>query len=240
MRYYLQVGQNTRILNPGDFFICRNGQNHTYEEVALMSKNDRERLGVYELDEQSIAEDYNTDTVLGDINAMRDMKIQETFVFRTEKYKCTARDVSTINILLSCASDRLDDNWLSPQIPFFWVNKNGDIRYMDVAIFKEFAKSMAQHIVANTLAALVLSNKVLAGEVIDIQDPNNWPAPKVMSTNYSYEEFSRRYIEVKYGNLNGIVIDQNQFAYGYNPVSTEPDMTFEEIESILNDLKNEF
>ena len=238
MKYYLKVGQNTRILNLGDFFICRNGQNHTYEEVVLMSKNDRERLGVYELDDQSLVEDYNTETTLSNIDTMRDMKILETFVFRSEKYKCTPRDVATINLLLSCAGDQLDDNWLSPQIPFFWVNKNGDIRYMDVAIFKEFAKSMAQHVVANTVAALILSNKVLAGEVVDIQDPNNWPAPTVMSSNYSYEEFSRRYIELKYGNVNEIEVDQNQFAYGYDPVSVEPDMTFEEIETILNDLQN--
>lgn len=203
-----------------------------------MSKNDRERLGVYELDEQSIVESYDADMTLGDINAMRDMKIQETFVFRAEKYKCTPRDVATINLLLSCAGDQLGDNWLSPQIPFFWVNKNGDIRHMDVATFKEFAKGMAQHIVANTVAALILSNKVLAGEVVDIQDPNNWPKPTVMSANYSYEEFSRQYIEIKYGNVNDIEVDQNQFAYGYNSFLPEPDMTFEEIEAVLNDLTN--
>lgn len=238
-----------RILNPGDFFISRDGQNYTYDDVIPMSKADRERIGVYELepDDEVInsGRDYNTEMLLSQIDEIKSMKILETFKFQGEHYYCTSKDLSTIGSILALAQDIPDSDttvnnlhWFNSQIPFFWCTKAGDIRNMDLATFKDFAKKIILHVLANNMAALTLKDKVINKITVDIQNDSNWPNTNAMSAKYSYEEFSRQYIEAKFGNSQGIIVDQNQPADSrFGGVFTaEPNMTFGEIESVLNEL----
>jgi hypothetical protein len=212
MRHYFKSGQNMRILNPGDFFISRTGENHTYEEVIPMSKADRERIGVYEF--ESINEliggghDYTQEMLLNQINDIKDMKILETFSFNSELYTCSSRDLSTLNILLSLAQDEtsgLVSNVNNPelinnQIPFFWYTRDGNMRSMDIPTLKDFTKKMYLHIMSNTLAALVLKTKILANETVDIQDDDNWPDVSFETTpEMNYEKFYTRFISINNG-----------------------------------------
>lgn len=249
MKHYFKSGQNMRILNPGDFFISKDGQNYTYDGVIPMSNADRERIGVYELesDDEVIngSHGYNTEMLLGRINEIKSMKILETFRFQGERYNCTSKDLATISVILALAQDIPDSDanlnnlhWFNSQIPFFWCTSDGDIRNMDLATFKDFAKKMTLHVLANNMAALTLNNKAITGVDVDIQDDSNWPDTYTMSAKYLYEEFSRQYIEAKFGNSEGITVDQNQPAdlrFG-GVFASEPNMTFDEIESVLNDL----
>ena len=212
MRHYFKSGQNMRILNPGDFFISRTGENHTYEEVIPMSKADRERIGVYEF--ESINEliggghDYTAEMLMSNIKDIKDMKILETFTFNNELYTCSSRDLSTLNVLLSLAQDEssgLVSNANNPvlannQIPFFWYTRDGSIRNMDITTLKDFAKKMYLHIMANNLAALVLKTKILASEAVSIQDDDNWPDLSPEATpETNYEKFSTRLADLNNG-----------------------------------------
>lgn len=249
MKHYFKSGPNMRILNPGDFFISKDGQNYIYNDVIQMSNADRERIGVYELepDDEAINgnRSYDIEMILGQINEIKAMKVLETFMFQGEQYNCTSKDLSTISVILALAQDIPDSDagpnnlhWFNSQIPFSWCNGAGDIRNMDLVTFKDFAKKMTLHVLANNMAALSLKDKVITGVDVNIQDDSNWPDTYTMSAKYSYEEFSRQYIEAKFGNSEGITVDQNQPAdspFGGVFVA-EPNMTFEEIEGVLNEL----
>ena len=212
MRHYFKSGQNMRILNPGDFFISRTGENHTYEEVIPMSKADRERIGVYEF--ESINEligdgqDYTQEMLLNRVNDIKDMKILETFNFNNELYMCSSRDLSTLNTLLSLVQDEssgivsnVNNRVLTNnQIPFFWYTRDGSIRNMDIPTLKDFAKKMYLHIMANILAALVLKTKILASEAVNIQDDDNWPdASFTVTPEMNYKKFYDMYIAINNG-----------------------------------------
>lgn len=222
MKYYFKVGQNTRILYPGDFFIGLDNTNHTYEELDNMGKLDREIIGVFDFNEDTIYayEDFPHSLVTAQITEFRDVGILNQFMFRGDYYSCTTKDLAIINTLLtlsrdSTVSDLADIgnmHWFNETVPFFWVDVNGRIRNMDLVTFKEFAKNAVMHVLSYNLAAEIFKAKHNAGEEIDLSDENNWPLSHTLSDpTVEYVKFASRLIETHYGEVN--VIDdeyQNQ------------------------------
>lgn len=223
MQFYLKVGRNSKIIRPGDFFIGLNNQNYKYEDVLAMSPIDRSIIGVYDFAEDSTdyGLDYNTEFKLRDVEEIRNMKIFDGFMFRDERYTCTARDIYMTNSLLALANiatintatDIGNLNWLDEQVPFFMYNAAGNIRNMDIATFRDFGKNMTLHILAHNIAAKVIQERIAAGEEVNIRDDVNWPkyVPLTQTNVNDYRLFARKLIELKYGSENEIDADyQNQ------------------------------
>lgn len=245
MKYYLKVGENTRVLQPGDFFIGADGLNHSYTEAINMTTSDRVAAGIHELSEDNI--DY--ERIYGEsgiqirrIEEYYIMRMIEGFYFRGDQYNCGVRDMTLTSMLLSIANTKLPDaasnlNWLNDDIPFYIHTISGVIRNFDLATMKIFAQEMTYYVMACKTAAELLKFKATLGE-INASDPANWPNTTTSTAKYMYEEFTRRYIEAKFGNTDGVYIDPNppvdvQFD---NVFSVEPNMSFQEIESVLNGL----
>ena len=222
MQFYLRVGKNSKIIRPGDFFIGLTGQNHTYEQILPMSAKDKRAIGIYDFAEDYL--DYGFDHTkifqLCDVDEVRNMKIFDNFMFRDERYSCSARDIYLVNSLLAIAntiavnpSDVGNLNWLDDEVPFFWYNEDGHIRNMDVATFRDFAKNMTLHIMAHNIAAKILQERITAGEEVDIRDSAHWPehVPFTPVNADNYRKFAKKLIELKYGSAGNIDSDyQNQ------------------------------
>lgn len=223
MQFYLKIGKNSRIIRPGDFFIGLNNQNYTYEDVVAMPAIERSIIGIYDFPEDNLNDgfNYHTEFKIRDIEEVRNMRIYDKFMFRDEPYTCSARDIYVVNSLLAIANinpintstDPGNLNWLNSQVPFFWYNADRNIRNMDIATFRDFAKNMTLHILSHNLAANVIQERVIAGEEVDIRDDINWPVYTAFTdTNANnYELFAKKLIELKYGSANNIDSDyQNQ------------------------------
>lgn len=209
MKYYLKIGNNTRILNPGDFFVGADGFNHTYTEVIELTSSDQIAAGVYKLDESSI--DYEisydeTNIKLRELEEIKALKMLKHFNFRGDYYSSTIRDLITINSLLSFAVHNqkggIDDignlMWLNPNVPFFWHTADGHIRNMDIPTFKDFAKSMTEYVMACNVCATLLKHQILNGGVVDTMAVENWPGD-TKTTTENYEYFANKLINTKYG-----------------------------------------
>lgn len=217
MQFYLKVGNNSRIIRPGDFFVGLNNQNYTYDDILIMPDIDRTIVGIYDFPENMPNYDfeYNTEFAIQDINEVRNMKIHDKFMFRDERYNCTARDIFITNSLLSIANitpintstDQGNLNWLDNQVPFFLYNADGNIRNMDITTFRDFAKNMALHILCHNIAAEVIKERIAAGEEVVVRDDINWPKYTElteMNPVYNYRLFANKLIELKYGSSDNI------------------------------------
>lgn len=209
MRYYLKIGANSKILNPGDFFVGADGLNHNYNEVVTGGPSDRAAMGVHELDESAI--DYEavyspSNMQLRELEETKAMRMLDQFAFRQDYYTATVRDLSTINILLTIATlqqtDGLNDignlMWFNENVPFFWHTADGNIRNMDIPTFKDFAKSMAEHIMTHHVCAAILKHRIQAGEEVDIMSVEHWPSSQ-RTNKENYEFFTELLISTKYG-----------------------------------------
>lgn len=215
MKYYFKLGLNSRIIYPGDFFIGLDNLNHTYYDISTMNKIDREKIGVYELDEDF---KYFNDTrvresnIASQVDDLRDRRILTRFTFRGDPYNCGVRDIATVNTLLTISRDSsVDDaadignlNWYSKDIPFFMITAEGNIRNMDLLTFKEFAKHMTLHVLATNIAAEVIKYRLNSGEEFDMQDRENWPEGDNVA---DYKKFCSRLIDYTYGSPEKI--DEN-------------------------------
>lgn len=245
MKYYLKVGENTRILQPGDFFVGADGLNHTYTEAVNMTVIDRTAAGIYELSEDDI--DYEriygaSGVQIRRIEEYYIMALIEGFYFRGDQYRCGVREMTLTGMLLSIANTKPVDtvsnlNWLNDDIPFYMHTMSGVIRNFDLATMKIFAQEMVYYVMACKTAAELLKFNATLGQ-INASDPANWPNTTLSTAKYMYEEFTRKYIKAKFGNTDGVYIDPNppvdvQFDNIFN---VEPNMSFQEIESVLNGL----
>jgi len=217
MAYYLKINNNVRLLYPGDFFVGLDGINHTYNELDSMNIPDRNSIGVFELDENSI--DYEAlytprKVLLRQLEEVKTTKMLNQFFFRGDYYSAALRDMVTINLLASVADQNktteLQDIgnlfWLNPNVPFFWHTIDGHIRNMDIPTIKDFAKSMAMYMMTCNVCATVLKHKILNGEKVDIMDASYWPDMN-RSVVDNYEFFSAQLINAKYG--DGTTIDNS-------------------------------
>ena len=217
MKYYLKVGENTRVLYPGEFFVGADGLNHNYTEVIGMTVIDRVAAGVYELSEDHA--DYEnlyspSGLQIRRIEENYIMRMLEGFYFRRDQYSCGVRDITFMNMLLSMAKDRSVDDvtdagnlyWLNADIPFYIHTNTGQIRNFDIPTLKLLVESMAYYIMACKIAAELLKFNATLGD-IDPSDANNWPNTLNLTAKNSYEEFCRKYTEAKFGNTDGVYID---------------------------------
>jgi hypothetical protein len=247
MKYYLKVGNNTRVLQPGDYFIGADGLNHNYTEATIMTTPDRVATGVHELSEDDI--DYERIYSESGIQARlveeySIMKTIEGFYFRGDQYNCSVREMTLMSLLLSIANTKTADNigdlnWLNDNIPFYIHTTSGVIRNFDLSTLKIFVQEMTYYVMACKTAAELLKFKITLGE-IDPSDSINWPDTTTSTSKFMYEEFTRRYIEAKFSNTDGVYIDPNPplDVQSSDIFSIEPSMTFEEIETILNELNS--
>lgn len=215
VKYYFKLGLNSRIIYPGDFFIGLDNLNHTYYDIATMNKIDREKIGVYELNENY---KYFSDSrvkqslIASQIDDLRDVRILSRFSFRGDIYNCSVRDIATVNTLLSLSKDSCIDptkdvgnlNWFNKDIPFYIITAQGHIRNMDLATFREFVEHMTAHVLANNIAAEVLKFRLNSGEELDIQSVENWPNGDNID---DYVLFSNRLVDYTYGSIEQI--DEN-------------------------------
>lgn len=217
MKYYLKIKNNTRILNPGDFFVGADGFNHTYTEIIGLSPSDRSAIGVYELDESSIDYEavYNpTNVKLRELEEAKTLRMLRHFYFRGDYYAATIRDLSTISILVMMASQNqkggVDDignlMWFNPNVPFFWHTADGHIRNMDIPTLKDFAKSMTEYIMTCNICAIILKHHIVNGDDVDIMAPEHWPDFAKNNTE-NYEFFASRLVNTKYG--DGTAVDDS-------------------------------
>jgi hypothetical protein len=228
MKYYLKVGENTRVLQPGEFFVGADGLNHNYTEVTGMTIIDRAAAGVYELSEDH--GDYEkiygqSGLQLRRIEENYLIKIIEGFYFREDQYSCGVRDITFMNLLLSIAKDRsVNDiadvgnlNWLNVDVPFYIHTNTGQIRNFDIPTLKLLVESMTYYIMACKIAAELLKFNATLGD-IDPSDASNWPNTLNTTAKNCYEDFNQRYIEAKFGNTDGVYIDPDP------PIDTILDM----------------
>ncbi len=217
MKYYLKIGNNSRILNPGDWFVGADGLNYTYTAIVSMSPSDRLAIGVHELDEASIDYEsvYNSTNVkLRELEELKLLKMLNHFYFRGDYYAATVRDLAVVNILTSVAIQKekggIDDigdlMWFNPNVPFFWHTKEGNIRNMDIPTIKDFAISMSQFIMTCNICATILKHHIKNGVDVDIMAAEHWP--DFNKTNVeNYEFFASRLVNTKYG--DGSTIDDS-------------------------------
>lgn len=216
MKYYFKHGLNSRIIYPGDFFIGLDNLNHTYYDIITMNNIDREKIGVYQLDEDfkyfkdsRVRQSY-TDSQIDDL---RDVRILTRFNYRNDFYSCGVRDIALVNTLLSLSSQSSADNigdlhWFDENIPFYITTYKGYIRNMDLATFRDFAKHMMAHVLANNRAAEILKLRCNSGEQVDIQASDSWPNGDSLK---DYDLFSQKLIDYTYGSIEPIDEDyQNQ------------------------------
>ncbi len=217
MKYFLKIGNNTRILNPGDYFVGADGFNHTYTEVIGLGQSDRMAIGVHELDESSIDYEatYNPrNNKLRELEEVKTMRMLKHFFFRGDYYSANIRDLTTINILLVSAiqSEKggIEDignlMWFNPNVPFFWHTVDGHIRNMDIPTMKDFAKSMAEFIMTCNICATILKHQISNGEKVDVMANENWPDFAKNNTE-NYEYFAAKLVSAKYG--DGATVDDS-------------------------------
>jgi hypothetical protein len=215
MKYYFKLGLNSRIIYPGDFFIGLDNLNHTYYDIATMNKIDREKIGVYELDEDfkyfkdSRVKQSYTDSQIDDL---RDVRILTRFKYRNDFYNCGVRDIALVNTILSLTSQSSDTignlHWYDEHIPFYITTYKGYIRNMDLPTFRDFAKHMTAHVLAYNRAAEILKLRCSTGEQVDIHARDNWPTENIIE---DYALFSQKLIDYTYGSIEPIDEDyQNQ------------------------------
>lgn len=217
MEFYLKVGNNSRIIRPGDFFVGLNNQNYTYDDILIMPDIDKTIVGIYDFPENmpNYGFNYSAEFAIQDIDEVRNMRIHDKFMFRDERYNCTARDIFITNSLLAIAnispiniaSDQGNLNWLDEQVPFFIYNADRNIRNMDITTFRDYAKNMTLHILCHNLAAEVIKERIAAGEEVDIRDNINWPQYvelSEMNPATNYRLFANKLIELKYGSPDNI------------------------------------
>lgn len=209
MKYYLKIGDNTRILNPGDFFVGADGLNHTYTEAIELSPSDQIAAGVYKLDASSV--DYETiysetNIKLRELEEIKTLKMLRHFPFRGDYYSSSIRDLITINSLLSFAVHNqkggIDDignlMWLNVNVPFFWHTADGNIRNMDIPTLKDFAKSMTEYIMTCNICATILKHEIMNGIPVDSMAAEYWPED-TKTTTENYEYFANKLVNTKYG-----------------------------------------
>jgi hypothetical protein len=228
MKYYLKVGENTRVLYPGEFFVGSDGLNHNYTEIIGMTIIDRVAAGVYELSEDHA--DYEnlyspSGLQIRRIEENYIMRMLEGFYFRRDQYSCGVRDITLMNLLLSMAKDRsVNDiadtgnlNWLNADVPFYIHTNTGQLRNFDIPTLKLLVESMTYYIMACKIAAELLKFNATLGD-IDPSDASNWPNTLNTTAKNCYEDFNQRYIEAKFGNTDGVYIDPDP------PIDTILDM----------------
>lgn len=221
MKYYFKLGLNSRIIYPGDFFIGLDNLNHTYYDISTMNSLDREKIGVYELDEDF---KYFKDTrvreasIAAQVDDLRDRRILTRFNFRNNYYNCGVRDIAMANTLLALSkklpvdnvSEEGNLNWYSNDIPFFMLTADGNIRNMDLITFTDFVNNMTLHVLSTNIAAEVLKYRLNSGENVDIQAEEHWPTG---DNAKDYVTFSTRLIDYTYGSPEKIDENyQNQIA----------------------------
>ncbi len=217
MKYFLKIGSNTRILNPGDYFVGADGFNHTYTEVVGLGQSDRTAIGVHEFDESSIDYEatYNPRNIkLREIEEIKTMRMLQHFFFRGDYYSANIRDLTTINILLVSAIQNEKGSvedignlmWFNQNVPFFWHTADGHIRNMDIPTMKDFAKSMAEFIMTCNICATILKHNLINGDVVDIMSNDNWP-DFAKSNTENYEFFAAKLVNAKYG--DGTTVDDS-------------------------------
>ncbi len=215
MKYYLKIGNNTRILNPGDFFIGADGFNHTYTEIIDLTTSDQIAAGVYKLDDSSIDYEatYSEQNVkLRELEEIKAIRMLRHFPFRGDYYSSTVRDLITINVLLSFAKQNEKGDitdignllWLNSNVPFFWHTTDGNIRNMDIPTFTDFAKSMTEYIMTCNICAMILKHQIMDGVSVDTMAVENWPSD-IKTTTENYEYFANKLIDAKYG--DGTAVD---------------------------------
>lgn len=200
MTYYLKIKENTRIINPGDFFIGADGLNHSYNELEGRNTIDLDTMGIGILDAEELPS-YQEAVIFSQIKEQLSLKSENGFYFNNIHFPCSGKDAAITNINLSLLSMMPTPepgvvDWLVPNTPFFILACDGMPHEFDAKSFVDFAKAMTLHITTHKICAEILKSKASTSADLNIVGAEHWPdIAKSHIENYAL--FSNELLKIK-------------------------------------------
>lgn len=173
---YLYVNNGEVIvLKPGDVF-----EKFSYDQLPVMTDVDFKILGIRKMTKGDLTSTFSI------VDFIAETKIEESFVFRGERYKCSSKDISFVNLASTIARFVKKPNgphWATSEAPFYMITAEGHRRAFDLATLQEFSTQMMFHIAACKLSAEYLKLRISDGEEIEnLAHSMHWPAYDLIHT----------------------------------------------------------
>lgn len=200
MTYYLRIKENTRIINPGDFFIGADGLNHSYNELDGRNTIDLDAMGICILDDMELPS-YQEAIIFSQIKEQLSLRSENAFYFNNGHFPCGSKDISIVNINLSLLSMMSMPgsgivDWVVPNAPFFIIACDGTPHEFDAKTFVDFAKAMTLHLTTHKICAEILKSKAATSAELGIANAEHWPdTSKTHAENYEF--FANELLRIK-------------------------------------------
>lgn len=118
------------------------------------------------------------------VDAERDRRIASGFSFAGHLYQAREQDLRNINgAATGAAIARMGGavagglRWANPNEDFAWIRADNELVPMDAQTVIEFGQAAMAWVSAMTLAGRAIKDRLLAGEDLDLADPDLWPDP---------------------------------------------------------------
>ena len=117
------------------------------------------------------------------VDAERERRIAEGFVFEGSLFQARAQDLRNINGAATAAgiafmkgATPFDLRWADPNHDFVWIRADNELVPMDAQTVIAFGKTAMAWVSAMTLAGRTIKDRLIAGEDLDITNPGLWPS----------------------------------------------------------------